>query len=174
MRLAPATPKARVCFSCGNTIGANDVICITCGSDQQTGNRLVTALADADATPAKNLSAEDHERTPPKATTPPPDDRIASASGTEHPSSPHRGIKFSIGFFGSALVMLCVVLPLFSGSNKIEPVVGAFIFLFVAMASAFFVGQRHIGFGILTLLGILLAIPLLALGACFGMANGCR
>jgi len=155
-------------------ISPDAVVCVACGTDQRTGSKLTTVLVGEDITPTTQVFAAAHDCSPRNETPPPHDDRATNLSGPKQNPSPHRGINFAIGFFGAALTLGAVIAPVFSGRGNIGPVIVAGSLLLVAMICAFLAGHRHIGFGILTVLGIVVSIPLLLLGACLGAANGCR
>jgi hypothetical protein len=85
-------------------------------------------------------------------------------------SRPRRGFDFVMGFSGALLagILVCGVAVLGRGSSlSILPCILLLGGLLAALGISFRKRRRFIAFGILAFLGLLLAIPLVALGACF-------
>lgn len=173
MHTEPSKAKHRTCIHCKFKIAPDAVICVTCGTDQRTGNQLTNTLPGADAEPVALASTVVTAAPENKSTLSPDDDTIVTADQKQR-RSPDGCLGYSIGFVGAGLPMGVVIAQALSRQGNINTVIGAGSLLFLAMLIAFGAGRRHIGFGILTVLGIVVATPLLVLGACFAAASGCR
>lgn len=84
---------------------------------------------------------------------------------------PGRGADFVYGFAGALLACIfcggLIALQGNPGTLSFLPCMLAVAGMIVVIVMAFHKKRRFIAFGILTVLGILVAIPLLLVGACF-------
>lgn len=98
---------------------------------------------------------------------------------SETPQKPRRGKDFAIGFFGTifgSILAGCVCMGISYLSMIASTIVAIFIWIapIYAILWAFRNNRRNLAFGILTVAGISIAIPLLLFGACaaFGLNLG--
>ena len=158
-------------------MAADAVVCAVCETAQRRDSNATTIDADASAEPTTPTGTATPDNTPSHAPTPLPAENMANLCAPKQNAAPHRGVHFTIGFLGAGLLMGFVIaraLSSFPRNGDMGAVIVAGGFLLLLMVCAFAGGLRHIGFGILTVLGIVVAIPLLLLGACFAAASGCR
>jgi hypothetical protein len=105
----------------------------------------------------------------------PPPIPAAARAAAYYTGGGRKFVDFVVGFFGipSVAVTACIgVGVMFSHTNATEPVAAlamvlALVGLLVATVWTFRSGRRYIGLGIVCFLGLLVAVPLLLVGACF-------